>query len=184
MTREQLEHLIRAAGVIANDTSIVVVGSQAILGQFPDAPQTMRISVEADLFPLHHPERAELIDGSIGELSPFHETFGYYAQGVGETTARLPEGWRERLVVVQNANTGGVRGLCLEVHDLLVSKAIAGREKDIAFLREAATHRMARREVLLRRLATVDVEAPVRGSARGRIDRAFQAGDGPSPPES
>ncbi len=180
MNREQLEHLIRAAGVIANDSSIVVVGSQAILGQFPDAPRSMRTSVEADLFPLHHPERAEIIDGSIGELSPFHETFGYYAQGVGETTARLPEGWRDRLVVVQNANTGGVRGLCLEVHDLLVAKAIAGRDKDVAFLREAAKHRMARRQVLLRRLVTVDVEAPVRDSARGRIERAFQAGDGPS----
>jgi hypothetical protein len=106
----------------------VVIGSQAILGQFPDAPASMRISVEADLFPLNHPERAELIDGSIGELSPFHETFGYYAQGVAEETARLPEGWKDRFVVIQNDNTRGVKGLCLEVHDLLISKAIAGRD--------------------------------------------------------
>jgi hypothetical protein len=44
MTREQLEHLIRAAAVIAADDANVVVGSQAILGQFPDAPPSMRVS--------------------------------------------------------------------------------------------------------------------------------------------
>ncbi|MGQ0752176.1 MAG: hypothetical protein ACT4PS_16750 [Betaproteobacteria bacterium] len=38
MKRSELEHLIRAAGRIAGDPEIVVIGSQAILGQFPDAP--------------------------------------------------------------------------------------------------------------------------------------------------
>ena len=42
MTREQLEHLLRAAAVIANDDEIVVIGSQRILGQFPDAPDPDR----------------------------------------------------------------------------------------------------------------------------------------------
>ena len=81
MTRAQLEHLIRAAADIANDEDIVVIGSQAILGESPDAPDTMRVSAEADLYPLHYPERADLIGGSIGELSPFHATYGYYAPG-------------------------------------------------------------------------------------------------------
>lgn len=173
MTREQLEHLIRAAAVIADDDTIVVIGSQAILGQFPDAPAPMRVSMEADLFPFHHPDRAQVIEGSIGELSPFHEMYGYYAEGVGEETAYLPGGWKERLVLVQNENTRGVKGLCLEVHDLLVSKAIAGRDKDLAFLAEAARHRMADPEVLLRRLATVGVDPPVRAAARKVIQRAF-----------
>ena len=59
MTRAELEHLIRAAADLAQDDEIVVLGSQAILGQFPDAPATLRVSVEADLYPRHHPERAE-----------------------------------------------------------------------------------------------------------------------------
>lgn len=174
MTREQLEHLIRAASVIADDDTIVVIGSQAILGQFPDAPESMRVSTEADLFPLHHPERADLIEGSIGELSPFHETFGYYAEGVAEETAVLPDGWKERLVVIQNENTRGAQGLCLEVHDLLVAKAIAGRDKDLDFLRDAARHRMADPEVLLRRLATVTAAPAVREQARAAIERTFR----------
>ena len=41
-----------------------------------------------------------LIDGSIGEASMFHDTFGYYAQGVVESTAQLPAGWQERLVPI------------------------------------------------------------------------------------
>ncbi|MDP9122050.1 MAG: hypothetical protein M3O15_11920 [Acidobacteriota bacterium] len=173
MTRGQLEHLLRAAANIADDNEIVVIGSQAILGQFPDPPASMRISVEADLFPLNHPERADLIDGTIGELSPFHETFGYYAQGVSEETAHLPQGWKERLVPIQNENTRGAKGLCLEVHDLLVSKAIAGREKDLAFLSDAAKHGLAQVEVLMRRLATVEAEPVALESARGVIARAF-----------
>jgi len=63
----QLEHLIRAAAEIADDDDIVIIGSQAILGQFPDAPPSMRVSAEADLYPLHHPERADLnVEGVWG----------------------------------------------------------------------------------------------------------------------
>jgi hypothetical protein len=174
MTREQLEHLIRAAADIADDDEIVVLGSQAVLGQFPNAPQSMRISVEADLFPLNHPERADVIDGSIGELSPFHETFGYYADGVGEEIARLPQGWKQRLVTIQNENTRGAKGLCLEIHDLLVAKAVAGREKDLTFLGEAAKYQMADPATLLQRLDTVEADPAVLQAARTAIERAFR----------
>jgi hypothetical protein len=92
MKRENLEHIIRAATTIADDQELVIIGSQAVLGQFPDAPVDLCVSNEADVYPRNHPERWELIDGSIGELSPFHETFGYYAQGVEPkaSSPRLP----------------------------------------------------------------------------------------------
>ena len=183
MTRDQLEHLIRAAAVISGDDSIVVIGSQAILGQFPDAPASMRVSTEANLFPLNHPERADVIDGSIGELSPFHETFGYYAQGVGEETAILPSGWKERLVVIQNDNTRGAQGLCLEVHDLLVAKVLAGRDKDLAFLQDAAEHRMADPGILLARLAATRTEPARQKEAELAIERVFGRSRPSSVPE-
>jgi hypothetical protein len=96
MKRSALEHIIRAAGSIANDSEIVVIGSQPILGQFPNAPASLLVSAEADVFPMHNPQLSDLIDGSIGEGSPFHEMYGYYAQGVDDRTATLPRGWRER----------------------------------------------------------------------------------------
>ena len=49
---------------------------------------------------MRHPERGDLIDGSIGEGSPFDRQFGYYAHGVDDSTAILPAGWRNRLVMV------------------------------------------------------------------------------------
>jgi len=110
MTRAQLEHVIRAAGTIADVEDLIVIGSQSVLGAFPDAPAELLLSKEADLFPREHPERADLIDATIGEGSPFQNSFGYYAHGVGEETAVLPEGWRDRLVLVRGPNTRFVRG--------------------------------------------------------------------------
>lgn len=66
MKREQLEHLIRAAADIADDDELIIIGSQAILGQFADAPEELLVSDEADIYPKNRPERWELIDGSIG----------------------------------------------------------------------------------------------------------------------
>ena len=153
MKRSQLEHLIRAAADIADDDEIIIIGSQSVLGQFPDAPAALCVSMEADVFPKNHPERWDVVDGSIGEASPFHETFGYYAQGVEEGTAVLPEGWRARLVPIRNAATRGATGWCLEIHDLVVSKYVAGREKDDVFIREAIRHGMLDRRTLEERLA-------------------------------
>jgi hypothetical protein len=126
MKRSQLEHLLRAAATIADVSDILVIGSQAILGSYPDAPATMLRSVEADLVPLDAPELADLIDGTIGEGSPFHSTFGYYAQGVGLETAVLSPGWRDRLVPIRNDATRGATGWCLDPHDLVLAKLFAG----------------------------------------------------------
>lgn len=139
MKREQLEHVIRASGAVAECRDLVVVGSQAILGAFPEAPAALLASMEADVFPVDHPERADLIDGSIGELSPFHETFGYYAHGIQPDAITLPAGWRGRLVRVENQNTGGVAGWCLSPADLAVSKLAAGRAKDLEFVAAMVT---------------------------------------------
>jgi hypothetical protein len=140
MKRADLEHIIRAAGSITDCRQIVVIGSQAILGSFPDAPVEITASQEADTFPLDAPEKADLIDGSIGEKSPFHEAFGYYAHGVGPETAILPAQWQTRLVEVANENTRGIVGLCLSPSDLAISKLLAGREKDLEFVKAMLTH--------------------------------------------
>ena len=163
--RSQLEHIIRAATTIADDDELIIVGSQAVLGQFPDAPAELLVSVEADVYPRNHPERWELIDGSLGELSPFHDTFGYYAQGVEPGTALLPAGWESRLVTIQGQGTRGAKGLCLEIHDLLLSKYVAAREKDRHFCRVAVRCGLVDPAVLLERVPTL----PVREDARLRV---------------
>lgn len=160
MRRDQLEHLIRAAGAITGSRRLVVIGSQAILGQFPHgAPVRATLSMEADLLPIDAPAMSDMLTGSLGELSPFHDTFGYFADGVSLHTAILPPGWDERLVPIDNANTSGYIGLCLEVHDLLISKYLAGREKDRDFCAAVAGAGLVGREMLLERLASMPLEA-------------------------
>ncbi len=169
MNRRQLEHLIRAASTIADDTDLVIVGSQAILGQYPDAPPSLLRSMEADIYPLHVPERADLIDGSIGEGSPFHSTFGYYAQGVGPETATLATGWRERLVPISNEATRGATGWCLDTHDLVLSKLVAGRPKDLEFAVEAMRAGMLDLDELRRRCSQLEVDDRIAAAVAGRI---------------
>lgn len=169
MKRSELEHIIRASADIADDDEIIVIGSQSILAQFPSPPPELTVSVEADVYPKNRPERWELIDGSIGELSPFHQTFGYYAQGVEDGTATLPDGWRDRLVPIRNAGTRGATGWCLEVHDLVLSKYVAGREKDREFNAAAARHGLVERAVLLERLAVLPVDDTTRERIRAHI---------------
>lgn len=146
MKRHELEHVLRAAGAITGASELVVLGSQAILGSVPDAPGELLVSQEVDTYPRAAPDKADLIDGTIGELSPFHETFGYYAHGVGPETAVLPPDWEARLVRVASAQTHGVVGLCLHPIDLAVSKLVAAREKDIAFVRALLAHDLVSRE--------------------------------------
>lgn len=137
MKRGQLEHVLRAASKIAKERDVLVIGSQSVLGAIPEhrLPDEAVASIEVDVAFLDDADetKADLVDGAIGELSPFHETYGYYAQGVSVTTATLPRGWRERLVPVESAATAPGRGLCLEPHDCVVAKLVAGRHKDVVF---------------------------------------------------
>jgi len=168
LRRAELEHVIRAAAAVAEDEEIVVVGSQAILGQFPDAPESLLVSREADVYPRNRPELTDEIDGSLGDGSYFDSTYGYYAHAVGPETAIAPAGWEERLVPVRNANTAGATGWCLEVHDLLLSKCVAGRERDWEFAEEAIRHGLADPEELRRRASGLPI-SPARIDAVKRI---------------
>jgi hypothetical protein len=171
MQRPQLEHIIRAAAAITCAQQFVVIGSQAILGQFPNPPGELLISIEADLFSTRSPSDADLIDGSIGEASPFHQTFGYYAHGVSAETAVLPAGWQGRLIPIRNENTGGGAGLCLEVHDLAVSKLVAAREKDLVFIQGLLRHGLATLDLIRQRLEVTPISSHRLETSLARLQR-------------
>ena len=174
--RADLEHIIRAAATIAADDELIIVGSQSVLAQFPDAPEEMLRSDEADVYPKNKPERWELIDGAIGELSLFHDTFGYYAQGVEEGVATLPRGWKDRLIPLSTPATRGATGFCLELHDLLISKYVANREKDRRYCRAAANAGLAQRDILDKRLAATELDTQVRDLVSALIVKDFSTG--------
>jgi hypothetical protein len=97
MKKRQVDHVLRAAGRITGQKQFVIIGSQSLHGKFPDLPDVIMHSMEVDLIATKAVETTEWLN-VIGVDSPFHETYGYYADPVDERTATLPRGWRGRLV--------------------------------------------------------------------------------------
>jgi hypothetical protein len=191
MNRNALEHIIRAAGEIAQVKKVIILGSQSILAQLPDLSefvskfdqtdvaakiQNREIlirSIEADVMIPDSEEKTELVEAVMGELSMFHDTFGYYAQGVDLATSKLPEGWDNRLVEICNENTNGISGMCLEVHDVMVSKLYAGRPKDIEFFEAAVTLGLLSEETLRERLTKTAMSDERRKIVENHIKKGF-----------
>lgn len=118
-------------------------------------------------------EKTEMVEGAMGELSSFHNTFGYYAQGVDLTSSKLPKGWDTRLVEICNENTNGVSGMCLEIHDLVISKLYAGREKDIEFFQAAINIGLLSLETLKERLNKISLSSERKGFIEAQITKGF-----------
>jgi hypothetical protein len=153
MKWEHLAHVLRASAAITQDASFVVIGSQAVLLSHPNAPEDLLLSNELDLYPAAHPERADLIEGAIGQLSTFHDTFGYYADGVGPDTAVMPADWMQfsRLHYI-----GDLTVIVPDLHDLAVSKSVAGRDKDAHWVAALLRHRMIELPRFIERLRALD----------------------------
>ena len=173
MKKRQLDRLLRAAGRITGEKRFLIIGSQALHGKYPDLPDDIALSAEADLVARGKVDRTEWLN-VIGQDSPFHETFGYYADPVDEKTAVLPKGWKGRLVNLPPGDTEGVRGLCLDPHDLAIAKYVANREKDRIFTRELARRRIVSRKRLRALVDETPVAEEVRQHLRERIRSDFR----------
>ncbi|MEM7541843.1 MAG: DUF6036 family nucleotidyltransferase [Pseudomonadota bacterium] len=173
MKRKEFAHTVRAAGSILGSDDVLVIGSQAVHGSLDHLFAEAERSIEADISALYDKDgtKADLIDGSIGELSSFQETFGYYAQGVTPQTAILPSGWRKRLVPFDTPETKGVTAWCLELHDLWISKAVACRPKDSEFCRALLDRDLVDRKILATRLKQVrPLDSKIRANVGTMID--------------
>jgi hypothetical protein len=163
MTRDQLEHAIRAACDVSNDTELWIFGSQALLGEYPDAPESLRASIEVDVQPKNRPETVDIIDGALGELSMFHKTHGFYVHGISIESAILPDGWEQRTKPISDPiSTRGNTGWCIELQDLAASKLAAYREKDREFVRLLLIEKMIDHKVLSKRIGALNIEEQLR----------------------
>jgi hypothetical protein len=158
MDRSQLEHAIRAAADVVRHNEFIIIGSQAILGEHPDAPAILRRSIEIDMIPRGRPDLADRIDGALGEDSPFHQSHDFYVQGLTIEAAKLPAGWEERLIVVRGESTRQNTGFCLETHDLAASKLAAYRDKDRDFVRTLMAERLVDAQVLIERVQALAMD--------------------------
>jgi hypothetical protein len=174
MKKREVDHVLRAAGRITHEKEFIIVGSQALHGKYPDLADDIQRSAEVDLFAKNHVEKTDSLN-AIGVYSPFHESFGYYADPVDEKTAILPTGWRERLVDLTPGDTEGVIGSCLEPHDLAIAKYVAARHKDLTFNRQLVARGLLSKEKLLQLLAATDVNEEARLRVARAIDLDFRA---------
>lgn len=133
MTREELEHIIRASGDITGQYEFVIVGSQSLLGAEPNPEEVFMVSMEADIYPLQAPDR------------------------------------------IQNANTGNRVGYCLDVLDLFLAKAAAGREKDREFCMALFEHGYVTPAQVLAVVPTMPLDDRQQRSLRATIRRWTKA---------
>jgi hypothetical protein len=140
MRREEVLHVARAAARVASVRRVLIVGSQAVLGSHAEdeLPAAVLSSIEADVVILDDPDGTahQAVEASLGYMSLFHTTHGYYAEGVEWGTAALPDGWEGRVLTLTAPAVDGdmVTVHFPELHDLCTSKLVAARIKDRAFV--------------------------------------------------
>ena len=172
MKKQQVDHVLRAAGRITGEKHFIIVGSQALHAKHPDLADRIVRSAEVDLLAPRRPDRTEWLV-AIGAYSAFHEQFGYYADPVSEDTATLPRGWKGRLVKLPRGDTEGVSAHCLDPHDLAISKYAAFRDKDLVFTRELARRGILSKDQLLTLLGQTKMGADLSARVRARIAADF-----------
>jgi hypothetical protein len=175
MKKQELDHVLRAAGEITGERQFIIIGSQSLHGKHPDLPDEILTSAKVDLIAKLHPSKTDTLN-STGVYSRFHEAFGYYADPVDENTATLPKGWKGRLVNLPPGDTAGVKGLCLDPHDLTIAKYVARRGKDVIFTRALATRGIINKLILLKLLADTPIDAGARDRIRTFIEADFRRG--------
>lgn len=165
------EHALKLAQRVSEITGIVtpiIVGSQSLYAFTDDVSELVKQSVECD-FLLASAEAhvfRQVIE-EIGFASDFQAQTGYYADALGLATVVLPTGWRERLAPLTD-DTGKLRAYCLEIYDVCVSKLMAGREKDFAFIVGLLEGGLLELETLLERVALV-IEMPQKDALLPRL---------------
>jgi len=157
MTRDDLDHLLRAAGDLTGHKRFVLVGSNAIFAWHQHVPWGLMISREADIFASdvsdEEVERISDLLENIGHLSTFDDTHGYYADGIGPHTAILPDDWRERCRQYSSPATGGVVAVVPHPDDIAASKLCAGREKDTDWVSAAHDAKLVNLDLVAKRIA-------------------------------
>lgn len=136
MNPEQLQRLVEATEKLLGPERIVVMGSSAFLGSFPEAASISEIETSRDVDLLLSPsseENARIAFEALGEGRTFSKKFGVHVDILRPDAAELlPKGWEDRLLPLDKSRII----FCLDAHDVGIAKLLAGRAKDMALLSE------------------------------------------------
>lgn len=180
MTYDQFLHLCAASAAVGNVKRIIVFGANSTLPWLHengiDSMETIfppeELSREIDIT-AGNDDIDTLIDASIGELSYFDKTFNYYAHGTGIEGFIAPGEWLERAKTIANIQTG-VEVVVPHPTDIIVSKIIAGREKDLTFCEEMlALFPLSSQELSARVASAIDAHPSYKAQAEENLLRAI-----------
>jgi hypothetical protein len=131
--KSDLFELISAIKSLVPGEMPIIVGSQAVhlVTEFP--PEIVRQSIECDFLLIGgKSETRTAINKTFGVFSQFQIEKGFYADALGLATVILSTGWPERLQNLEDEDGKTIANV-VEIHDIAVSKLIAGREKVLFF---------------------------------------------------
>lgn len=152
MKRTLLDDLLRAVERITGERDLVMIGSQAIHAVATDIPAEVVMSRECDLLFDEADPLAGAIDASLGPDSERAAELLVHVDTVSPSFPFLAPGWEQRLVPFGPA-APHVR--CLEIHDLVLSKLVAGRLKDYELVAVLFQRALADLGVIRERIASV-----------------------------
>jgi hypothetical protein len=151
MQHDQFLDLLTRAARLFSRTEWIIFGSQAVHALTIRPPAEVLVSVECDIWLADEPAITSRLAAELGKDSQFAKDNGIYADPLPPELPLVPTGWRERLVAHR---LGDVTALCLEIHDLIVTKLAAGRLKDYEFIAAIFLAKLAQAEEVLRRIQT------------------------------
>ncbi|MDQ3010430.1 MAG: hypothetical protein M3X11_06975 [Acidobacteriota bacterium] len=173
MKKEQALKLAERVSELTGIAVPIIVGSQSLYALTDDVPEAVKQSVECDfLLAAASTEGFRRVITEIGFASDFQAQTGFYADALGLATVVLPTGWQDRLLPLDNAD-GKLCAYCLEVHDACVSKLMAGREKDFAFILGLLERQLILLDTLIER-ATLVIDMPQRDALLPRLEKLEQ----------
>ncbi|MEX2549568.1 MAG: hypothetical protein WD638_05030 [Nitriliruptoraceae bacterium] len=185
MRGDELRDLARRAANRTGYRQILVLGSQAVHGALPGVslPDITTVSEEADLAVVGDlsGDTPHEIEAHFGMGSPYHQSFGVYADGIALSEVALPVGWEGRVHAERiNDGAGDEHPVTLffpEIHDLCASKLTVavtggfGRRSDREFVHALIEAALVDPDQLSERIDLLPdtIAAEVRAAAQGIV---------------
>ena len=166
MNREQLHALLVQAKAQVHHAEFVIVGSLAILGSVGKPPSTMVMSIDVDTYLKNDPQRTGELVEALGQGSAFEDEFGYYLDPVSPNLPSFPEGWQDRLILL---DFGDIQAFFVDANDVAVSKYMRGEERDLRWLRAGLKDKLLNMDIIERRIASAPALEGELQAARKRM---------------
>jgi hypothetical protein len=166
LNREQLHALLTEARKQVRHSEFVIVGSLSILGAIAAPPRTMVTSIDVDTYLKNDPQRTGELVQALGQGSAFEDEFGYYLDPVSPHLPSFPQGWQDRLMLL---DFGDVKAYFVDPNDVAVSKYMRGEERDMRWLLAGLRSRLLALDIIERRAASAPALQGELAAARKRM---------------